>query len=82
MAKVDPLPPTALRGSKMGKMINANGMKILSRSLRYRKKKYASRPHFWMKSEFEVRNTGIIQSRRPLGGAFVRSRSGTRNVRG
>ena len=35
-----------------------------------------------MKSEFDVLKTGKIHCQRPLGGGAVRSRSGTRNVRG
>ena len=35
-----------------------------------------------MKSEFDVLKTGKIHCQKPLGGGAVRSRSGTRNVRG
>lgn len=35
-----------------------------------------------MNSELEVRNTGPTQRKRPGGDGLVRSRSGTRNVRG
>ena len=71
-----------LSGIRIGKMTMDNGIKILRSVRRYRRKKYASRPHFWMKSEFDVRKTGPIHVIRPLGGAFVRSRSGTRYVLG
>ena len=57
-------------------------MNIFSRVLKYRRKKYASKPHFSIKAEFEVLKTGFIHCHRPLGGAEIRSRSGTRKVRG
>ena len=66
----------------MGMMTSASGTNILSRVRKYRRKKYASSPHFCIKSEFDVLKTGKIHCQRPLGGGTVRSRSGTRKVRG
>jgi hypothetical protein len=63
-------------------MMHAAGMKILRSMRRYRRKKYASRPHFWTNSELEVDKIGLIHFHQPKSGGLVRSFGGTRYVRG
>jgi hypothetical protein len=69
-------------GSRIGSMTSASGTKMTRRVWRYRRKKYASRPHFLMTSRSLNRNIANNQPQGLLGGGSVRSRSGTRYVLG
>ncbi|KAJ8606182.1 hypothetical protein MRB53_041124 [Persea americana] len=68
--------------SNMGNVMMATGRKNFRRVRRKRRKKYASRPHFWMKAKFDVENSGTSHCTIPRGGGATRSLSGTRYDRG
>ena len=63
-------------------MTSAKGTNMTRRVWRYRRKKYASRPHLLMTSRSLNRNIANSQPQGLLGGGSVRSRSGTRYVLG
>jgi hypothetical protein len=73
-----PLPPIMLIGRRIGSVRRPSGMKIMSRVWRYRKKKYASRPHLFMTSRSLNSNIAKSQPNKLVGGDFVLSRSGAK----